>query len=185
MSVHGEEWEPGNILVWDASPLHHAILAGRMDTLADLAAEWRGSPRRNVTTPVVIDELRRYDLDVSGLGWLEVEHVDGGVAELGVLFRWMDLVSGPRSNHGEATVLAWAELHGAVAVVDDRDARKSARAAGLPVWGVLRVIAEAVRDGRGTEYVATTLVDGLLRSGARYPFGQGGFVAWARKSRLL
>ncbi|KAB1144461.1 hypothetical protein F7R91_21845 [Streptomyces luteolifulvus] len=155
-----------------------------MDTLADLAAEYRGLPRRNVTTAAVIEELRHYDLDVSGLGWLEVQHVDG-LAELTALVRWMERVSGQKSNHGEATVLAWADVHGAVAVIDDLDARKAARAGGLTVWGVLRVIAEGVRGGRATEYVASGLVDALLASGARYPFAQGGFLEWARKNGLL
>ncbi|MEU5381741.1 hypothetical protein ABZ359_40645 [Streptomyces sp. NPDC005968] len=185
MSVQGEGTGPaGQLLVWDTSPLHHAIKAGRVDILADLAAESRGLPRRNVTTAAVIEELRHYDLDVSGLGWLEVQHVDG-LAELTALVRWMERVSGQKSNHGEATVLAWADVHGAVPVVDDLDARRAARAGGLAVWGVLRVIAEGVRDGRATEYVASTLVDALLASGGRYPCGYGGFVEWARKNGLL
>ncbi|CAL9431310.1 hypothetical protein [Streptomyces sp. enrichment culture] len=83
----------GQLLVWDTSPLHHAIKAGRVDTLADLAAECRGLPRRNVTTAAVIEELRHYDLDISGLSWLEVQHVDG-LAELTALVRWMERVSG-------------------------------------------------------------------------------------------
>ncbi|MFD6322723.1 hypothetical protein ACFWOL_07550 [Streptomyces sp. NPDC058442] len=185
MSVQGEGTSSaGQLLVWDTSPLHHAIKAGRVDTLADLAAECRGLPRRNVTTAAVIEELRHYDLDISGLGWLEVQHVDG-LAELTALVRWMERVSGQKSNHGEATVLAWADVHGAVAVVDDLDARRAARAGGLTVWGVLRVIAEGVRDSRATEYAASTLVDALLASGARYPCGHGGFLEWARKNGLL
>lgn len=185
MSAGGEGARPAaQILVWDTSPLHHAIKAGRLDTLADLAAEWQGLPRRNVTTAAVIEELRHYDLDVSGLGRLEVHHVDG-LAELTALVRWMQRVSGQKSNHGEATVLAWADVHGAVAVIDDLEARKAARAGGLTVWGVLRVIAEAVGEGRGTEYVASTLTDALLASGACYPFGHGGFLEWARKNGLL
>ncbi|MFF3927730.1 hypothetical protein [Streptomyces hirsutus] len=40
MSMQGEGTSSaGQLLVWDTSPLHHAIKAGRVDTLADLIAE--------------------------------------------------------------------------------------------------------------------------------------------------
>ena len=42
------------ILVWDASALHHAALADRVDVLAHLAEPWR-----NVTTAAVLEELEK------------------------------------------------------------------------------------------------------------------------------
>jgi len=47
------------------------------------------------------------------------------------------------------------------------------------------VLSDAVQDGEITEYAASALVDALLASGARYPFVQGGFVAWATAMKLL
>ncbi|GAB2326616.1 hypothetical protein STREPTOSP366_18140 [Streptomyces variabilis] len=106
MSMQGEGTRPaGQLLVWDTSPLHHAIKAGRVDTLADLAAEGGGLPRRNVTTAAVIEELRHYDLDVSGLGWLEIQHVDG-LAELTALVRWMERNSSEYPGVGRSPSVA-------------------------------------------------------------------------------
>jgi predicted nucleic acid-binding protein len=92
-------------------------------------------------------------------------------------------VSGHKSNQGEATVLAWAQVHNAVAVIDDRDAVRVGRAGGLEVWGSLRLIAESIRDGRTTD-VATTCVDALMSTGMRYPCPAGGFVAWAKQNNM-
>ncbi|MCZ2525652.1 MULTISPECIES: hypothetical protein [Streptomyces] len=72
-----------------------------------------------------------------------------------------------------------------MAVVDDLDARRAARKAGLEVWGALRVVAESVKDGRTTEYAATVFVDALIDTAARYPCPRGGFVAWAKQNSLL
>lgn len=121
---------------------------------------------------------------MSGLHWLETVHVDG-LDELTALVDWMGRASGQKSNQGEATVLAWAEVHEAVAVIDDRDAVRVGRAGGLEVWGSLRVIADSVRDGRTTPYVATTFVDALISTGMRYPCPPGGFVDWAKRNSLM
>jgi predicted nucleic acid-binding protein len=171
-------------LVWDTSPLLHAIKAGVIDRLGELATTWHGVAQRNVTTAAVLSEIAFHGLSTNQLAWLEVVHVDD-LAELDALVRWMQLVSGQKSNHGEATVLAWAEIHSATAVIDDTDARRAAQKAGQPVQGSLRVLSDAVQDGEITEYAASALVDALLATGARYPFGQGGFIAWATAMKLL
>ncbi|GAA3850462.1 hypothetical protein [Streptomyces sedi] len=138
-----------------------------------------------MTTQTVVDELRHHGMSLAAADWLEVVHVDH-LAELAALVRWMERVAGANSNEGEATVLAWAEVHDAVAVVDDGDARRIARRYGVPaVWGSLRVIAMAVGAGQTTEYVATSLVDALVNSGARYPCARGEFIGWAQANGLL
>ncbi|UCM88253.1 hypothetical protein [Streptomyces marincola] len=174
------------MLVWDASPLHHAIKAGKIDVLADIARNGGGAPRLNVTTQAVVSELEHYRLPVVDLTWLDVVHVDD-LDEIESLVRWMTRVSGSKSNQGEATVLAWAEVHGAIAVLDDADARRIARREGLEVWGSLRVLAESVSSGYVTSYVATTLVDAMIESGARYPAAcsRGRFIHWAKDAGLL
>lgn len=149
-----------------------------------MASLQSGTPRRNLTTAAVLDEISHHHLPVSGLHWLETVHVDG-LDELAALVDWMGRVSGQKSNQGEATVLAWAEVHDAVAVIDDRDAVRVGRAGGLEIWGSLRVIADSVRDGRITPYVATTFVDALISTGMRYPCPTGGFVDWAKKNSLM
>lgn len=175
---------PAHLLVWDTSPLHHALKASKLDVLGDAARIWQGTVRRNVTTQTVEDELNHYGLTLAGADWLEIVHVDH-LQELAALVKWLERVSGQRSNQGEATVLAWAEVHSAVAVIDDGDARRIAREHSLPVWGSLRVIAESIADGNATEYVGATLVDAMIDSGARYPCERGQFISWAKKESLL
>lgn len=175
---------PAGLLAWDTSPLFHAIKAGKLDVLGDAARTWQGGGRRNVTTQTVVDELGAYGLSLASADWLEIVHVDH-LNELTALVKWMDQVSGSKSNQGEATVLAWAEVNGAIAVIDDGDARRIARKHSLPVWGSLRIIATAVSDGHTTEYVGSNLVDALIDSGARYPCARGQFISWAKQNGLL
>ncbi|MFI6287279.1 hypothetical protein ACIBCM_21445 [Streptomyces sp. NPDC051018] len=171
-------------LVWDTSPLLHAIKAGKIDVLGDIARNRWGGARRNVTTQAVISEISHFQLPLAGSEWLEIVHVDD-INEIEALVNWMHLVSGAKSNHGEATVLARAEVHRATAVVDDGDARRIGRGAGLEVWGSLRVIAESVSEGRTTPYAATALVDAMIGTGARYPCAQGQFIDWSKQHGLL
>ncbi|MGK5533714.1 hypothetical protein [Streptomyces sp. URMC 129] len=175
-SVPREPGPPAPALVWDTS--------GKIDILGDIAGHWGGSSRRNVTTQAVISEISHFRLPLAGAEWLEIVHVDD-LPEIEALVDWMGRVSGAKSNHGEATVLAWAQVHGATAVVDDADARRIGRRAGLDVRGSLRIIADAVRDGRTTSYVASTLVDAMIDTGARYPCLRGQFVTWAKHNGLL
>jgi predicted nucleic acid-binding protein len=174
------------IAVWDTSPLWHASLADRLDVLGDCAAGTQTSPWRNVTTATVVNELKRNALQID-LSWLEVVHVDE-LNELLATLKWTERMGVDPSlgaNIGEATVCGWAEVHGATAIIDDGDARDVAARNGLPVHGSLWVVAEAVRAGRITLPAASGFVDALISTGARYPCGVGGFVAWAQKNRLV
>lgn len=105
------------ILAWDSSALHHAALADRLDVLGSIVRPWR-----NVTTAAVREELAGNGLTIDSEQWLETVHVDG-LNELVSLAKWVQAFSCQKHNRGEATVLAWAETHGAVAIIDDRDAR--------------------------------------------------------------
>ncbi|TDU05545.1 putative nucleic acid-binding protein [Streptomyces sp. 846.5] len=172
------------LLIWDTSPLFHAIKAGKIEVLGDIAQNFQGGARRNVTTQAVISEINHFQLPLAGTEWLEIVHVDD-LSEIEALVDWMNRVSGAKSNHGEATVLAWAEVHNATAVVDDGDARRIGRKAGLDVRGSLGVIADSVRDGHTTQYVATALVDAMIDTGARYPCQRGQFTSWAKQNSLL
>jgi predicted nucleic acid-binding protein len=168
-------------LVWDASGLHHAARADRLDVLGDVAKAYR-----NVTTAAVVQELDRYGLAsaVEQAGWLEVVHVDG-LAELRSLVAWVARLSAGVHHQGEATVCAWADVHGATAVVDDRDARTAAARGGIAVHGSLWVVAQGVRSGRLGGLAADGFVSALVREGARYPLDGRTFSAWARDRGLL
>lgn len=168
-------------LVWDASGLHHAAKADRLDVLGDVA-----KPFDSVTTAAVVEELARYGLaeQVERSGWLQIVHVDG-LSELLPLVRWTGLLSGDVHHRGEATVCAWAEAHGTIAIIDDADAKVAAARGGLEVHGSLWVLAAGVRAGALGELAAGGLADAFVREGARYPFPTRGFSAWARRCGLL
>lgn len=56
-----------------------------------------------------------------------------------------------RLGRGEAEVIEYARLHpGTPALLDDRSARRAAKALGIPVYGTLSIIAKGV--ARGTSY---------------------------------
>jgi predicted nucleic acid-binding protein len=168
-------------LVWDASALHHAARADRLDVFGDVAKAYD-----NVTTAAVVDELAGYGLAETAerSDWLRIMHVDG-LRELPALVAWIGRLSAGVHHRGEATVCAWADVHGAIAVIDDGDARRAARTAGLEVHGSLWVLVTGVRAGALSEPAADGLVATLIRAGARYPLQGQAFSSWARASGLL
>jgi predicted nucleic acid-binding protein len=166
-------------LVWDASAIHHPAKADRLDVIGDICRQWR-----NITTAAIVEELQLHGISIDGHSWLEVTHVDG-LNEIVALGRWIDIVSSGQHNRGEATVLAWAEVHGAIAIIDDGDASKVGRKHGITVHGSLWVLAEAIRSGHLVEAAASGLVDALIHEGARFPFGRGQFLKWAYREGLL
>lgn len=169
--------------VWDASALHHVARADRVDVVADLARDCR-----NVTTRVVVDELQRYGLAEAALapGWLEEVRLDD-LAELTAYVEWSSRVgTSGGANAGEATVLAWTEVHGAVAILDDKQARRVGTKHGVTVHGTLWVLAGAVAGGRAAEAGVAGLVRALDAAGARFPVGAvTDFGGWARSQGLL
>lgn len=170
-------------LVWDASALHHFAKADRIDVLAQLAA-----PFRNVTTRVVMQELANHQLDAAALagGWLDTVPIDE-LPELTAYVEWSDRLGLVDARHaGEATVLAWAQVHDAVAVIDDGEARHLGRKAGRRVHGTLWLVAQAVRSGRETESSVAGLIRAVSDAGARYPAeAVSDFGRWARSQDLL
>jgi len=177
---------PGPLtLVWDTSPLYHAALADRLDVLGDVASGPPQQPWRNVTTAAVDEELGQLLGQRPQLPWLEVVHVDG-LDEIIALARWVGIVSASVHNRGEATVLAWADTHGAVAIIDDRDARRAGARNGLTVHGTLWICARAVNEGRLLPGAADGLIRALADTGARFPVrARHGFTVWARAEGLL
>jgi len=162
---------------WDATLLIHAERADRLDTLGTYL------PRaRHVVCDVVAErELR----GMQRPDWLELVAMDD-LELLDAMVRWQDVVGTVGAkNAGEAAVLAWAEVAGAVAVIDDRSARRAAAASRVQVHGSLWVLTEGVRSGASTPPVTGSFCDALLDTGIRWPFRRGGFETWARTERLL
>ncbi len=113
--------------------------------------EWLPQLCNDIWIPqAVVDELREgqrkgYDVPIPReYAWLQV------VEPRAVPSEWFALDLGP----GELAVMAIALDHPQrVVLLDDRLARRISQAAGLTVWGTLRVILEAKSQGL-TEHVA-------------------------------
>jgi predicted nucleic acid-binding protein len=174
---------PGtSVLAWDSSALLHARRIDRLDVLLYFAESLAEGPTRHVVTAAVAEELSRYGLSTPVE--LEVVHVDT-LAELRYLGDWLDRLSSTEHNRGEATVCAWAQAHGATVIMDDRQARRAAATSGLAVHGTAWLLARAVASGAQTPAGASLVADQLADDGARYPFGPGGLVEWAKANGLL
>lgn len=93
------------------------------------------------------------------------------------------LVSGSR-NRGEASVLAYAQVHGALAIVDDGAGRKHAKRTGIEFQGTLALLCELIRRGEVSVDVVSHIADHMLETEYRLPFAAGEFATWARDNGL-
>ncbi len=137
----------------NTSPL---LYLHRIDVL-----EWLPKLFSEIWTPsAVVKELREghdrgYDVPIPDkLNWLQI------VEPQSVPSEWLTLDLGA----GELETMAMALEHPArIVLLDDALARRIAQAAGLEVWGTLKILLEAKSQGI-TESVAP-LIDRLKKSG--------------------
>ena len=156
-------------LVFDSAPLSCFARAGQLPLLERLT---EGFTR--VTTQAVLDELR----DGAGeypalraaleLPWLRIESL-GSLEEMKLFAAYLQPLGAGKHNIGEATVLAWAEAHRAIAFTDDELAVQIARRRGVDVKRTLALVARGVRQGLLQEAEAQVLIDELLLADARFP----------------
>ena len=172
-------------LILDTTVLSCFARSGNLEILRSLASE-----HTVVTTPSVIEELRRGSgdhpslRDACALPWLEVVRLET-IEELTLFGVYANrLVAGDR-NHGEAEVLAKAEVSGSTPVTDDQVAVQCARSRGLVPKRTLALIARGVRRGLLTQEDAVALVDDLIEGGARFPCRGRRFLGWATENGLL
>lgn len=96
------------------------------------------------------------------------------------------LVGPDGRNLGECGVLALAQnLDSAVAVVDDRTARKAANDANVEVRGTIGLLCDAIRAEILTVQLVSAVADDLLATDYRMPFKPGGFAKWAAENGLV
>jgi predicted nucleic acid-binding protein len=155
------------VLVWDASALHHAALADRIDVLSDLASPWR-----NVTTAAVLEELGLHGLREIALAprWLEERRLDT-LDALPLLVDWSGRLGAGKHHRGEVTVAVACELLIGDALIDDRAAAKVLRRYGLAAHGTVWLAAQAVTARRvGKPAALDGFFSALLATQARLPF---------------
>jgi predicted nucleic acid-binding protein len=173
-------------LVFDSSVLSAFARAELLELLELLSAgHERFVPR------AVLAEIERGTSDhpslkaIAAVEWLEMVRVDS-VDELVAFADFSTrLVSGER-NVGEASVLAWAQVNGGVAMVDDQDAAQCGRENRVAVRRSLALLAGGLKKGILDEGRIIEVVEALVRHGeARFPCDGPTFLSWARDNGLL
>lgn len=170
----------------DSSVLSPFARAGRLELLAQLTA-----PYHCVTTEDVLEELERGRGEYPALGnalglpWLHVMLAPSPA--MIALFEHYTRVLGSRGrNRGESSILAWAELTGSVALLDDDAAVRAGRKRTVRVLRSLSLVATGLAGGVLTPESAQDLVDELReRGGARFPPESCTFISWAERQGLF
>jgi len=173
------------VLVLDSSVLSSFARARRLQLLERLTADFE-----RVTTTAVVVELgagtgEHPELaNAVQLPWLSARAVES-LDEVRLFAAYAArLVAGTR-NVGEASVLAWAEAHGAAALVDDQVAAQVGRQRGVTVKRSLALIARGIRRGLLGREEGAALVDELVQAGGRFPCTGATFIRWAEEQGLL
>lgn len=117
--------------------------------------------------------------------WLEVVPLGDGLPELRVFSEYARRLGSGKRNIGEASVLTWAELNTATAIVDERAAVTLGRERGVRVHGSLWLVVRGYKCGHLDERAASNLVDALADTQAWFPCSGEDLLEWARGVGLL
>jgi predicted nucleic acid-binding protein len=172
-------------LAFDSSPLNYIARASQLPFLEKLIA---GSDC--VITRAVEDELLRGAskhaqlYQVSAQAWIRVVD-DSSIAFLQLFSEYHARLGGGDRNIGESATLAYAELHGLMACIDDRTARRHGQERGVPLTGTLELVCQGIRANVVAETEAARVVDLLCDHEAFLPCDGSTFLDWARAEGLL
>jgi predicted nucleic acid-binding protein len=172
-------------LAFDSSPLNYIARANQLPFLEKLVAD-----NDCVITRAVEDELLRGApkhaqlYQVSAQQWIRVVD-DSSIAFLQLFSEYHTRLGGGDRNVGESATLAYAELHGLTACIDDRAARRHGQERGVPLTGTLELVCRGMRANVVEEAEAARVVDLLRDHEAFLPCDGSTFVDWARAEGLL
>lgn len=172
-------------LVFNASPLNHFAKAGKLDVLASLT----GGAECFVTT-ATLEELQNgmaknpANAEVLGAKWM-VRVALTSLAELAAFAAYARRLGSGERHVGEASTLAWAEIHSATAVVDETAGKAAGIERGVSVHGSLWLLANGLRAGLLVDREVIEIVDVLKNSRAWLPCSGKEFLDWARDRGLL
>lgn len=171
-------------LVFDTSPLSHFARAGRLGTLRQITSGYRCTITKAVRDEITAGARKHPELGSADLGWLEIVPVDG-LAAMRLLFEYARVLGSGSRDIGEATTLAFAELYGAIAVIDEAAAKKVGTERGVAVHGTLWLVAEGFKATLLDETETGALVNQLRAAEAWFPCDGAEFFTWAREKGLL
>lgn len=172
-------------LAFDSSPLNYFARSNQLPMLGKLV-----EGNYCIITRAVEDELLRggsrhaqlYQISVQP--WLAVVD-DSSIEFLKLFSEYHTRLGGGGRNIGEAATLAYAELYGMTAFVDDRVGRRQGKERGVIVTGTLELICQGMRERTIKESEARDIIDLLCDHEAFLPCDGAGFLDWARAEGLL
>ncbi|WP_372969139.1 nucleotide-binding protein [Microbacterium sp.] len=171
----------GEIYVFDDGPLSHFAEAGWLGLLEAYvdgnAALLPDTVHQELQQGVDSHAHLRQVLDAP---WLKLE-VLASLEDLTALSTFTSRLLGDdgKQNLGECGVLALAKTRGALAVIDDKFARRVAGDEGVRHVTTLGLLLQIVQSGNLSMEYASRVADRLLETEYRLPIGEGGFRAWA------
>lgn len=172
-------------LVLDTMVLVHFGRSGRLPVLEELV---RGRPC--FITGAVRDEVADWAAQhpalegVADLPWLETVSIDQ-LAELRVFASLAAILDVGDRNVGEATVLAYAQVHDLIPVTDDGPARREAKRRHMEVHGTLWLVIEGYNRRLLSEAQAKELVQRLADAKAHFPCQPDELFEWAREKGMI
>lgn len=177
---------PVDVFIFDDGPLSHFAEAGWLGLVRSWVGEneaWLPETvRRELGAGVDANPHLRAILEAQ---WLTPRSIDSG-AEIAMFGVYTGRLLGTnRENLGECGVLALAEAHDAVAVIDDGNARTIANERGVTVKTTVSLLCDLVNAGSLGLDVASEVADALIETEYRLPFKPGEFRMFVIEKGLI
>lgn len=168
----------------DTSVLSAFARAQRLDALEAMTKRYKCVAPQEVRQELERGFSKNESLaDAVACRWLAFVTLESP-AELQSFAKYVSLLGSGERNLGESAVLAWAEVHAAIVLIDDREAVNIGREQKQKVGGTLGLLATEVQRGEWTLADASELFDVLVEhGGARFPCHS--FAEWASAQKLI
>lgn len=172
-------------LVFDTGPLSHFAKARWLDVLKTVVGDRRAVIPQAVFAELKIGAHNDHRIQaVHDVDWIERREL-ASEPELRAFAGFASrLVEGDR-NVGETEVLALAATMPAHAVLDDSAAFNVGKRSGVSCKRTLALLCEAIRQDLLMLELVSDVVDDLIATEYRLPFGPGEFAEWAVVNDLL
>ena len=157
-------------LVLDTTALSHFTRADRLHELQIAVADDEPVLLAEVAAELAQGVISYPSLGrAAAAGWLKQVELQE-LPELAAFARYKgELGGGPERNNGEAAVLAWVNVNGGIAIIDEVAARAIGKRERLQVHGSLWLLIRGFRARLLDRATVEAVVDDLIGTGMRLP----------------
>jgi len=174
-------------IAFDTTALSHFSRAERLGALEEITAGDECLLLAEVMAELVKGVAAYPSLGtVSAESWLQPTELKE-LKELAAFARYKgELGGGPERNNGEAAVLAWVNVNGGIAIIDEEVGRNIGVRDGLKVHGSLWLVIRGFKSSVLDRATAERIVDDLIDTEMRLPVSSGAdLFTWAYNEGLL